>query len=107
MCACPTRDAPTVNSCHGNNHIVTSSSSNTRCTSRQKLKGTAAGSIRHRRGIRRAKKKSSHHKQQQSLESLVNTVQQMKGLDKDDTVDERNGLYKFTVCHIAIALCIM
>lgn len=60
---------------------------------------TITGSIHRRRGIHRAKKKSSHHKQQQSLESLVNTVQQMKGLDKDDTVDERNGLYKFTVCH--------
>ena len=48
---------------------------------------------------RRHRKRSNHKKQQQqSLESLVKQVQQTKGLNKDDTVDERAGLYKFTVC---------
>ena len=46
-------------------------------------------------------KKSHHHKQhhqhQQSLESVVKKVQQMEQLDRDDIIDERRGLYKFTV----------
>jgi len=36
--------------------------------------------------------------QKRSLESIVQHVQQMQCLDKDDVVDERAGLYKFTVC---------
>lgn len=57
-------------------------------------------------------KRKSHHKQQQqhqlSLESLVQQVQQMKGLDKDDVIDDKAGLYKFTVSiTIVLALCVM
>ena len=44
------------------------------------------------------KRKPSNRRQQQlSLGSLVQQVQQMKGLDKDDVVDDKAGLYKFTV----------
>lgn len=43
--------------------------------------------------------KQQQQQQKQSLESLVQHVQKMECLDKDDVVDERAGLYKFTVCY--------
>lgn len=48
----------------------------------------------------RNRKRSSHHKKQQrqSLESLVKQAEINQGLNKDDEVNERAGLFKFTVC---------
>ena len=112
-CACPTRDALAVNSntsCCGNYKLA--SNGGIGQSIRQKLKSSAgnccdngvhivmpmtvAGSKHHHR-VRRMKRKSSHHKQQLSLQSLVQQVQQVKGLDKDDVIDDKAGLYKFTV----------
>ena len=48
----------------------------------------------------RNRKRSNHHKKhpRQSLASLVKEVQSNEGLDKNDVVDEKAGLFKFTVC---------
>ena len=53
--------------------------------------------IKHHGRTHKVKKSHNHKQRQQSLESVVKKVQQMEQLDRDDVVDERRGLYKFTV----------
>ena len=57
----------------------------------------AIAGIKHHRN----RKRSNHHKKQQqlSLESLVKQVQETDELNKEDIVDEKAGLFKFTVCY--------
>ena len=59
---------------------------------------------KHCRVHRMKKKKSTHHQQKRSLQSLVKQVQEVEKLDKDDTVDEKAGVYKFTVCLLFLQL---